>query len=463
MITKEVNWVRRLSCPLLLILILQCSFLNFANAQGISLDSCLALARRNNADIRTSQLEIEKSHQVKQQVFTKYFPQVAFSGIGYTAASPLFEFGLDDIQSSDMRDLLEAIYEAFSEETDINNRLELMSHGVSASVMVGQPIFAGGRIVNGNKLASLGEEAAKLKAKVKMRDVLEEVESSYYLVVGLQEKEATVEAALALIDSLDRVVTSALNNGLATRTDALQVQLKRNEINAQRQKLTSGLRLARQLLCIQIGIPYTEDIAFGTENGEWRMENYPGAEANSQFSPLNSQSTRPESQLLDLNVRAQQLQKSLTVGAALPQLALVGTAYYGNLIRTYYSSNVIAALQLTVPLSAWWETSHKIKEHNIMIREAMIMQEDYNRKMSLETEKAYSDMVDAAMLIRSDSVACDLARENYRLANINYAAGANTLNDVLQAHTLLLRAQNSLTDRRISYLVARRRLQDLSF
>ena len=90
------------------------------------------------------------------------------------------------------------------------------------------------------------------------------------------------------------------------------------------------------------------------------------------------------------------------------------------------------------------------------------MQEDLDKKMSLEEEKAYTDMVDAYMLIHSDSAALDLAQENYRLANLNYSAGTITINDVLQAQTLLLKAQNALTDRRIAYLIARRRLQDLT-
>ena len=162
-----------------------------------------------------------------------------------------------------------------------------------------------------------------------------------------------------------------------------------------------------------------------------------------------------------MNLRAQELQKELTRGEALPQLALVGVGFYGNLIRSNPTANAVALLSLSVPLTDWWETSHKMREHNLRIEEARTMQEDYNKKMSLEEEKAYSDMVDAAMLIRSDSAALDLARENHRLATLNYSAGANTLNDVLQAQTLLLQAQNALTDRRIAYLVARRRLQDL--
>lgn len=119
-------------------------------------------------------------------------------------------------------------------------------------------------------------------------------------------------------------------------------------------------------------------------------------------------------------------------------------------------------MSLTIPLTDWWETSHKLQEHNVKIEQARIMQENYSQLMSLEEEKAYSDMMDALLLIRSDSSALDIARENYRLANLNYAAGNITLSEVLQAHTLLLQAENAVTDRRISYLVARRRLQDLT-
>ena len=65
------------------------------------------------------------------------------------------------------------------------------------------------------------------------------------------------------------------------------------------------------------------------------------------------------------------------------------------------------------------------------------------------------------MLLKSDSAALDVAQENYRLADLNYKAGVAMISDVLQAHTLLLQAQNAITDRRTTYIMARRRLLDL--
>lgn len=420
----------------------------------LTLDSCLALANRNNVEIKTSQLEIERAQAVKAQVFTKYFPQVQLRGLAYYAMDPIIRFGIDDIQSSDMRELLQAIYELVQEGSDISNEIELMKRGATGSVVAAQPIFVGGRIVNGNRLARLGVEAAELQAEMKVRDVTENIESSYYLVVGLQQKVATVEAVLTLLDSLDRTVQCALDNGLVTRTDALQVMLKRNEMLALQKKLTSGIRLSKRLLCQQIGINYTDNLIF-----EDPVDAVPPLLDFSYTE--HGDSLRPEMRLLQLNVEAEELRKSLTLGEALPQVALVGSAYYGNAIRRNYSGNAVALLTVSIPLSDWWTTAHKVQEHNIKIQEARLKQKQYDELMSLEEEKAYTDMVDAYLLLKSDSTAIDIASENYRLANINYEAGTTTLSEVLQAQAMLLQARNAITDRHTSYLMARRRLADL--
>ena len=434
---------------------LLCSHFSVLNSQVLSLDSCLALARRNNVDIRTSQIEIEKAREVKAQVYTKYFPQVQLSALGYYAANPLLNFGIEDVQSSDMREILEALYESVAAAgSDIKKEVTMMKKGVSGSLVLAQPIYTGGRIATGNRLAELGVEAAELQSEIQIRDIIENIESSYYLIIALQQKEATVSSALALIDSLDRTVQSALANGLVTRSDALQIQLKRNEMLANQQQLASGIRLSKRLLCCQIGIDYSDALSFSD----------PSLVAPPPLSFSYStvgDSIRPETRLLQLSVEAEELNRRMTLGEALPQLTLLGSAYYGTIMKTNPTGNAVALLSLSVPLTSWWETSHKLRQHDIRIAEARMKQEHLTHMMSLEEEKAYSDMIDSYMLLKSDSAALDVAQENYRLADLNYKAGVAMISDVLQAHTLLLQAQNAITDRRTTYIMARRRLLDL--
>ena len=436
------------------LLIVGCWLTPAAHSQTLTLDSCLAMAMRNNADIRTSQMEVEQARLVKSQVFTKYFPQVQLGGLGYLAANPLISFGIDDIQSTDMREILTALYDLVSTNSDIKREISLMKSGAAGNVTLAQPIFAGGRIVTGNRLATLGIEAAELQSQVKIRDIRENIESTFYLVAGLQQKVSTVAAAVLLIDSLDHTAQVALDNGLVTRADILQVQLKRNEILAQQQQLVSGIRLAKRLLCSQIGIEYNDMLQFVDPFDA------PLPELASHYGAA-SDTLRPEARLLQLAIEAERLQKQLTLGEALPQLALIGTAYYGNIVKTDPQANAVAFLSLSIPLTSWWETSHKLRQHRLRIEEAELRKQHYSRMLTIEEEKAYSDMVDAYLLLRTDSSALELANENYRLANLNYTAGTNTISEVLQAQALLLQAQNAITDRRTTYIMARRRLMDL--
>ena len=427
-----------------------------AQTPVLTLDSCFALAKANNAQLLTDQLEIQKAQEVKAQVFTKHFPQVSISYLAYYAARPIIEYGINDIQDDDLGAFLSALITTLNDPEGANmglpTEINLMEkgHGVNATAMM--PVYAGGRILNGNRLANVGIEAAQLKAEVSERDMLENIESTYYLVLGLQDKVHTVESALALTDSLDHIVDVALKAGLITKSDKLRLALKQNELKANQLQLSNGIILASQLLCQQIGITYPED-GLTLDTASFSIKNHADA--------LRENFIRPEQQLLQLQIDAEKLRKKLTLGEALPQVGIGGTYSYGNLVRKY-KGNAIALAQVSIPLTQWWETSHKLKEHNIAIREAELMQKDLTEKMGLQVKQAYNQMVEAEALMQSDKAALDMAQENYRLAELNYRAGMNTITDVLEAHALLLQAKNAITDRQITYLTARRRYHDLS-
>ena len=421
----------------------------------LTLDSCFALARTNNAQYQLSQYEIERAREVKAQVFTKFFPQVSLGYNAYYAIRPLIEYSVDDLnRQGDFGEFVASVIQALNDPEiggDVPTKVDALKKGHGVNAMAMAPVFAGGRIVNGNRLAKLGVEAAELKAEVTERDLMEEVEASYFLVLGMKEKEATVAAALTLIDSLDHTVDKALAAGLITRSDKLLVSLKRNELKAKEMQLENGILLASHLLCHQIGISYPE--------GGLVLEN--NLNSAGKFASVEEGSfSRPEKRLLELQVEAEGLYKKMTVGEALPQLGVGALVTYGNLMDKAKFNTVLFA-RLSVPLTQWWETSHKMKEHQWKIREAELQQKELGEKMLLQEMQAYNQMVEAKSLLCSDSAALDMAEENYRLAELNYRAGMNTITDVLEANALLLQARNAITDRQITYATACRRYHDL--
>ena len=423
------------------------------NADVLTLDSCFALAKANNAQFKTSQLQIEQAQQVKKQVFTKYFPQITANYLGYYAVNPIIEYGVDQFSTDEFGQILKAIIETLHDAGwGIPTEVGFMHQGQSISATAIQPIYAGGRIINGNKLAKMGIEAAELQAEVTERDVLENIESTYYLVLGLKAKVATLETALELIDSLDHTVDVALKAGIVTKNDQLRVAMKRNELRAQQLQLNNGIVLASQLLCQQIGIEYPED--------GLKLEDDLDKSSNDMVE--NDSFVRPEIQLLQLQIDAEIFYKRLARGEALPEIGVGAMLNYGDMIQKYYKGNAIFFARVKVPLTQWWETSHKIKEHNLKIEQYEIMQQDLTEKMSLQEKQAYNQMVEAEALMESDIAALEMAQENYHIADVNYRAGMNTITDVLEANALLLQAQNAITDRQISYVTARRRYHDLT-
>ena len=427
------------------------------NAQSpvLTLDSCFALAKANNVQLMTDQLEIKKAQEVKALVFTKYLPQVSISYMAYYAVNPIIEYGVDDMPDDDFSEFLSQLITSLNDPEgaalNLPTELSMMKKGQGVNALAMLPVYAGGRIYNGNKLAKVGIEAARLKAEVSERDVLENIESSYYLVLGLQDKVNTLETALALTDTLDHIIDVALNAGIITKSDKLRLALKQNELKAKQLQLSNGIVLASQLLCQQIGIDYPEGgLTLDTASFSARRHE----------TLKNENFVRPEQQLLQLQIDAERLRKKLTLGEALPQAGLGGIFTFGNLTHQY-NGNAIGVAHVSIPLSQWGETSHKLKEHNIAIREAELMQKDLTEKMTLQLQQAYNQMIEAEMLMQSEKAAVEMARENYRIAELNYRAGMNTITDVLEANAMLMQAENAITDCQITYLTARRRYHDL--
>ena len=438
------------------ILVLVLAFLSLGltaqNTDVLTLDSCFALAKANNAQFKTSKLKIEQARQVKKQVFTKYFPQITANYMDYYAVNPIIQYGVDQFSSDEFGQILKAIIETLNNMgMGIPTEIGFMKQGQSISATAIQPIFTGGRIINGNRLAQLGIEASELQAEVTERDVLEDIESTYYLVLGLQAKVETLNTAIELIDSLDHNVEVALRAGLVTKNDQLRVAMKRNEFKAKQLQLNNGIVLASQLLCQQIGIEYPEEGLVLEDD----LEN------NDIFVP-NDNFIRPEIQLLQLQIDAEVFYKRMARGEAMPEIGLGVVANYGDMLQKFYKGNAIFFARVKVPITQWWETSHKIKEHNLKIEQYEIMQKDLTEKMSLQEKQAYNQMVEAQALLESDKASLEMALENYHVADVNYRAGMNTIADVLEANALLLEAQNAITDREISYVSARRRYHDLT-
>ena len=417
-----------------------------AGAQGwtvdsckLSLDSCKALALQNNLEIKNAALDVEAAQEVKKQAFTKYFPNVSAMAGGYYAAKPLIEYGIDDIGNAQARQWLHNLYFEYGAAMGLPDRISLCENGVLTGAMVVQPVYMGGQIVNGNRLAKVGVEAAKLQGELTQDRILQQVEEYYWLIISLQEKQRTLQQAKTFLDTLQRDVNIAAEAGLVSKNDPLKVKLKWNEVYYNLEKVRNGIHLASEALGQMIGrengiLILTDTIG---EISEWQAR---------WVDPGTAVLGRKEKQLLDLQVNAEELKKKMALGESLPHLTIGGTASYGNLVFDHYSANALAFATLQVPLTGWWEASHKLKQHDILIQKAENERADFTQKMYLEVMQAWNNVDDADNQYKLSELALQDAEANLHDVKADYDAGLVPVSDLLEAQTLLLQAQNQRTD-----------------
>ena len=435
--------------------------MTFAQAQILTLDSCLSSARQRNCTIRTAQLDVLVAREVKKQMLWKYFPQVSLEGAGYMAARPIIEADVTELGNNEsttdfLKDafgLLDELAKVEDSTAEVSSKIEMLKWGVTAQVRAVQPVFWGGQIVNANRLAKLGIDAAQLKVEMSERDVLQEVAETYWLVAGLMEKRATVHKANQLLDSISDVAQTAFHHGLVTRNDLLRVQLKQNEMQTKTLQLENGIQLASRLLCVMVNIPYEQELV---------LEPIPEENIFSELAAEPESFTiagRPETKLLDVNIRYNELMKKISLGESLPHLAIGATGGYSNFFEKD-RGNVIGFVSLSVPLTGWGETAHKLRMHNYQIQQAELMQEHYREKLELQNRQLYDQLIESLQLVHQSRTGQELAEENYRVAMLNYKAGVVTMTELLEAEALLLQAENAYTDARISLQTAKRKFEE---
>lgn len=440
----------------ILLILLTCVCTLRAEAQ-LTLDSCLALAEHNNRSLRLKEIEVEKAREVKAQAFTKYFPQVSAHSLGFHSLRPMFEYGIDNIENAGTRDLLNTLYGNYGAALGLDNTFSLFQHGVVAGVTAIQPIFMGGQIVNGNRLAALGVEAAELQRDMVSRDKLQDVEESYWLVINLQDKQTTLDSALALMDTLVQTVSTAVEAGLAVQNDLLKVKMKQNELLSKQLQLQNGINLARRALCQAIDLTYSDSIKISDNSAI----DFPETALGTADQAAININDRPETRLLALQVEAANLQKKMEIGKALPQVAFGAGYAFSNMLGKN-STNGTLFFTVQVPITGWWETSHKIKEHNLNMEAAQLQEQDLREQMELQNMQAQSTLIEAEQQLILHQTTLENAKENYRLARINYEAGLMTITELLEAQTTYLQAKNSHTDLQIAYKIALRRWANLN-
>ena len=390
--------------------------------QAYSLAQCKKLALENNARMKNARLEVSSARQTKEEAFTNFFPSLSASALGYNANQPLVEANLGGMP------------------------LALLKNGIVGDITVTQPLFAGGQIVNGNKLAQLGVEVSRFKQEQSEKEVLLTTEVYYWQIISLNEKLKTLAIVEQLVNSLYKDVDAAVKAGVKNRNDLLQVQLRKNSVASDRLQLENGLKLSRMLLGQYVGLKADslsiEPVSFDEPASPEKLRTDHGA----------ALLTTPEYQLLAKNVEANRLQQKITVGKYLPTVGIGASYMYDDLMDKDNTTAMVFA-KVSVPLSDWWGGSHAIKKQKFQTMMAQNEQRNNSDLLLIQMQKLWNDVEESYKQVKLAEESVVTATENVRLNTNYYQAGTTTLSDLLDSQLLLQQSRNQHTDAYTQYLI----------
>lgn len=413
------------------------------SVRRLSVTDCIDLALQNNITLKNNQLEIEKARATKKEAQTAYLPTVSAQALAFDALNPLLSFGIEDIDNALVRQTLYNLYAQYGAALGLQKEYSFAQDGVMLNAMAIEPVFAGGRIYNGNQLAKLGIEAAEYQARIQEDEIRLQTESLYWQIVSLQEKIATLDQLDQLLDTLDKDLKGAIEAGLMMPTDQYKVTLKKNESQLNRKKLNDGITLLKMALAQTIGIDWQTLVLTDTlemeSNPATYYQNAPTAVAH-----------RNESHLLNLSLQAEKLKRKMTLGEALPSLLVGGSVNYHTVLENSKPNALVFAV-LQVPITDWHKTTFKLKKNDLDAEIAENNRQNYTELMEMQTNQAWFNLEQSWLRISMAQTALNDAEANLKITQDYYEAGLVALSDLLEAQTMLKNSRDELSDSRVEY------------
>ncbi len=462
-----------------------------AQAQRVlSLDSCRALALRNNKELSVSRIRQDIATQLRKSARTKYLPHVNALG-GYLYSSREISILNDDQKAAlptmgtTMGTQLQSMLKPYmaglpaAMQAQIGKDLTTLAgglngigqqivndfhtdtrHAFAGSVMLTQPVFMGGAIVAMNKMADIGEDIARNMADGQRQSTLYNIDQVYWQVVSLYHKQQLAQGYLELVKKLNGDVQKMIKEGVATRSEGLSVAVKVNEAEMSLIKVNDGLVLSKMLLCQLCGLPVSEEVTLADENDS---EITTTAEAPLADMELAA-SLRPELRMLQNVVDLSKQGTRMLKAGHLPQVLLVGgyTVTNPNLYNGFqrkFGGMWNVGVMVRVPIWNWGDVAYKVRASKGATTIATLQLDDAREKIELQLNQSEFKVREAKKKLEMARTSTERAEENLRTANLGFKEGVISTTTVMEAQTAWLQAQSQKIDAEIDVKLSHVNLQ----
>lgn len=431
-----------------------------------TLEDFRQLALENNRLLMISQQKIKKAEYQKKEAFAAYLPAIDFNGGYLYNQRELSIFDSDQLLPTKTFNLQTQSYEFNIVKNPVTGEpvktpdgqyipstvalipKEAMTYDIHnvffGAVTLTQPIYMGGKIVAMNAITHAAEQAARDMHIAEAENVIYAVDAAYWQVVSLRAKRDLATSYVELLVSLQRDVNAMLNQGVATKTDVLSVDVKLNAAQVDLTKVENGLTLSRMALAQVCGLPVDTQLTLADEGKQdlsAMLTEMPAADYNMETVFEN----RPDIRALGLSVEVAKQQKRVALSEMLPSVALIGSYevsnpnLYDGFKKNFKGAFSVGAM-VSIPLWHWGGNYSKYKAAGADEAIQRLKLDDAKQLVTLQVRQAAFKTQEADKTFFATKSNLEKADENLRSANLAFREGVATADNVMEAQTAWLKA-----------------------
>jgi len=399
------------------------------SAEVLTLEQAVAVALRDNPQIKNAALEVSKPDREFAALKTRRLPNFSFEAIGAQQLTPIditFERGVFGTFPD--------IGPIPAENTKISTPLKPTA---IFTTRITQPLSQLYETRLNMKLLRLKGEIAQEELRAKQQQLVRDVKRAYF---ALLQTESEIEAAaetIRMYKEMDRVTDEFVAKQVALRTESLDVKSRLAKSEYDLMTLADKADIQKQQLNRLLG----RDVL--TEFSLSGVPDADGIEADLAEARARALRQRPELREARLKVKQAEGDRRVKKAEYIPDVSIsfqhIATANFNSIIpKSYMNVGVVVSWEVF----DWGRKRNELAEKDLAIEQARNAVRDAEKGVLIEVNEKYTKLRQARQMFAIVRMDREAAAENVRVLTNRYRAQMSLLKDVLQAQSQLEQAAN---------------------
>ncbi len=323
-----------------------------------------------------------------------------------------------------------------------------------------QPLFTGFRLLSNAQAAERLAEASVSDHATDRADLVLNITAAYWTLYQARETERFVTDNVRRIQGYVRDIGNLLKAGMATRNDALKMDVQLSTARLSLIDARNDVQLAAMNLNTLLGRPVeTPLVPMST----------PGVVQDSSSTSVDQLTVtalagRPDLQAMSSRVEASRAGMRATQAGWWPQLYLGANYYYSRPNQRYmptrdeFKGTWDVGVMLSMDIWNWGQTARQTDQAEAALRQNELMYEQMRDGVALDVHRAALQVQRARERADVANLGLQQAEENLRESTDRFRRGLVTVSELRDAEVALLQATITQSGARVEAEISRTRL-----